>query len=92
MEVTVGAHLVNTGTSQGAEVFYWRDGHEEADFVVRHGARVTAIEVKSGGHRMTQPGLAAFVKHYAAAKTLTVGSPEWSLQQFLEAPLHAGGW
>lgn len=87
VEVTVGAHLVNHGTGEGLEVFYWREGHEEVDFVVRKGARVTAIEVKSGARRMAQPGLTAFVKHTAAAKTLTVGSPAFSLQQFLEAPL-----
>ena len=87
VEVTVGAHLVNQGTGQGIEVFYWREGHEEVDFVVRRGARVTAIEVKSGSRRLAQPGLAALTKRYATAKTLTVGSPELSLQRFLETPL-----
>lgn len=90
VEVTVGSHLVNRGADEGVDVFYWREGHEEVDFVARKGARVTAIEVKSGSRRMAQPGLAAFTKRYATAKTLTVGSPQFSLQQFLEAPLPQG--
>ena len=90
VEVTVGAHLVNRGAEEGLEVFYWREGNEEVDFVVRRGARVTAIEVKSGKSRMAQPGLAAFAKRYARAKTLTVGSPEFSLRQFLEMPIPQG--
>ena len=88
VEVTVGAHLVNGGASEGLEVFYWREGHEEVDFVVRRGAHVTAIEVKSGARRMAQPGLSAFAKRYPKAKLLIVGSPSLSVQHFLEAPLH----
>jgi predicted AAA+ superfamily ATPase len=90
VEVTVGAHLVNRGASEGVDVFYWREGHEEVDFVVRKGTRVTAIEVKSGSRRMAQPGLTAFARRYATAKTLTVGGSEFGLQRFLETPLPQG--
>lgn len=87
VEVTVGAHLVNQGAAQGLEVFYWREGVEEVDFVVRKGQRVTALEVKSGAHRRPPAGLGAFLKRYPTAKTMVIGSAELPLQQFLEAPL-----
>ncbi len=87
VEVVVGSHLVNSGAGHGVEVFYWREGNEEVDFIIRKGARVTAIEVKSGSRRMNRPGLAAFAKRYTTARTVTVGLPELSLQQFLETPL-----
>ncbi|MBI4597633.1 MAG: ATP-binding protein [Candidatus Omnitrophica bacterium] len=90
VEVTVGAHLVNRGASEGVEVFYWREGNEEVDFVARKGAGVTAIEVKSGSRRMAHPGLTAFIKRYPVAKTITVGGSALSVQQFLEAPLAQG--
>jgi predicted AAA+ superfamily ATPase len=90
VEVTVGAHLVNHGAGQGLDVFYWREGNEEVDFVVRKANRLAALEVKTGALRGSRSGLAAFTKRYASAKTLTVGGSEFSLQQFLEAPLPQG--
>jgi predicted AAA+ superfamily ATPase len=87
VETTVGAHLVNQGTAQGIEVFYWREGSDEVDFVVRKGTRVTAIEVKSGAQRRSHSGLTAFIKRYPTAKTMLVGTSEFALQNFLETPL-----
>ena len=77
-------------SGQGVDVFYWREGNTEIDFVVRKANRVTALEIKSGSPRGSRAGLTAFTKRYASAKTLTVGGPEFSLQEFLEAPLPQG--
>ena len=87
VEVTVGAHLVNRGAAEGADVYYWREGNDEVDFVVHNGARLTAIEVKSGSRRIAQPGLTAFAKRYPKAKTMTIGRAELSLREFLEGPM-----
>jgi hypothetical protein len=48
VESAVGAHLANAAAAGVCEVFYWRERSHEADFVVRVGKTVTAIEVKSG--------------------------------------------
>lgn len=86
VEVTVGAHLVNSGSGHDVEVFYWREGNAEADYVVRKGAHVTAIEVTSGARRPGRSGLMAFTKRYPSAKTVVVGEGGIGLQPFLETP------
>ena len=87
VEVAVGAHLVNRGTGHGVEVFYWRDGNMGVDFVVRVGTRATAIEVKSGARPRQRPGLDAFAKRYAGARTVLIGGSGVGVQAFLETPL-----
>ena len=88
VEITVGAHLVNQGWSSAAEVYYWRQGNDEVDFILRKGNRLTAIEVKSGKKRTSLPALGTFSKLFHPVRTLIVGGPDISLRQFLETPLH----
>src|SRR5205807_8790309 len=53
VESAVGAHLANSAAVGECELFYWREGSREVDFVVRVGRTLTAIEVKSGRTRDT---------------------------------------
>lgn len=87
VEVCVGAHLINEGSAFGMETYYWRQGNEEVDFVLRKGERLLALEVKSGRRRISVPGLAAFSRKFHPDKTLLVGGGDLPLQQFLEKPL-----
>jgi len=87
VEVAVGAHLVNRGISEGIEVYYWRDGNNEVDFVLRKGNRVTAIEVKSGQKRMDALGLQEFKKRYPRTRTLVIGPSGMDLKEFFETPI-----
>lgn len=66
-ELLVGAQLVRTEE----KVFYWRNGNDEVDFVVKRGRRVWAIEVKSG-RKKTSKGLVAFCKQFPSAKTVVI--------------------
>ena len=60
VESAVGAHLANAAAAGECELFWWRDGNYEVDFVIRSGPRTVGIEVKSGPHRVRLPGMAAF--------------------------------
>jgi nitrite reductase/ring-hydroxylating ferredoxin subunit len=51
VESAVGAHLANAAASGACEVYYWREHNREVDFVVRAGARLVGIEVKSARRR-----------------------------------------
>jgi hypothetical protein len=86
-EVAVGAHLVNQGWSHNMEIYYWRRGNDEVDFVVRRGDHLAAIEVKSGRKRPSLPGLSKFAKEYRPTKTILVGNSGIPLQSFLETPI-----
>ena len=61
-EALVGAQLHRTGE----ELFYWREGKIEVDFVLKQGRNIWAIEVKSGRKR-SGDGLKKFKEHFPSA-------------------------
>jgi predicted AAA+ superfamily ATPase len=83
VESAVGAHLVNGARVSGLAVFYWREASQEVDFVLARGARVIAIEVKSGRRGTAMPGGAAFAKQFKVHKQLLVGGQGIPLEEFL---------
>ena len=85
VESCVGAHLLNT-SSLNMGVSYWRDGPHEVDFVLKTGPRVRAIEVKSGGGRVSESSLIEFEQRYDAPVSLVVGEGGIPLNEFLTAP------
>lgn len=83
VETCVGAHLNHAHERGDAELFYWRDGGNEVDFILRRGDQLLAIEVKSGRPRKTTRGMDAFRKAYPEAKILIVGNGGIPLEEFL---------
>ena len=87
VESCVGAHVANAAASGECELFSWRDGNAEVDFVVRMGRTVTAIEVKSGERARSLGGMDAFVAAHAPQRTLLVGAGDIALEEFLSRPV-----
>lgn len=87
VETSVGAHLINQGVVEGIDIYYWRDGNNEVDFVLRKGKSLTAIEVKSGKKKLQSEGLEAFQKAYPKTKTLIIGTGGLRLNEFFEMPV-----
>ena len=87
VEVAVGSYLVNDASKTGLEVYYWREGNSEVDYVLRKGKKLLAIEVKSGRNRTSLAGLAAFTKRFKDARTLIVGPGGIEAEQFLATPV-----
>ena len=90
VETSVGAHLVNTAQGSDVDVSYWRERNREADFVLRRGHHLAAIEVTSGRRKASLPGLAAFSAEFAPTRSLLVGGQGVPLEEFLGAP--AAAW
>ena len=87
VESAVGAHLLHDARDENFELFYWREGDAEVDFVARRGRRVTAIEVKSGRLRtLTKSGMHSFEQAFRHDRMLLVGDGGQSLQSFLSEP------
>lgn len=86
VESAVGAHLANAAAAGLCELFWWRDGNYEVDFVVRRGRRLTAIEVKSGRTPDTLPGMDAFAREFRPARRLLIGDGGVAIEDFLAAP------
>ena len=85
VENAVGAALLQEYTSSTTDLYYWRDGMLEADFVLANGPELFGIEVKSG-RPDKKSGLAAFKKKYPKANPLIIGSSGIPLENFFENP------
>lgn len=85
VESAVGAHLLALAPQLGCQLFWWREGTNEVDFVLSNNDWTLAIEVKSGRMKPLE-GLSAFLKTNPTALKLVVGgSDNWgcSLEEFL---------
>jgi hypothetical protein len=86
-ESAVGAHLANAAACGLCDLFYWREGNREVDFVLRSGRVVVGIEVKSGRAPVTLPGLASFGEAFRPRRTLLVGGDGIPVKEFLSRPV-----
>lgn len=82
VESAVGAYLLARSSEEGFDVCWWRNRGEEADFVIKKGTQLTAIEVKSGRVKNIGGSL-AFKKRYPEALSLVVGTANLGLEEFL---------
>lgn len=90
VESAVGAHLFNSSQGTSIQLFYWREGEAEVDFVLSSGKVTTAIEVKSGVKNSAAKGMEAFDKAFKPKRKLLIGNQGISLEDFFLQP--AGEW
>ena len=60
------------------------------DFVLEHGRKLVALEVKSGRRREKTVGLEEFAKRFSPRRSLLVGEGGIPIAEFLSA--HAMDW
>lgn len=87
VESAVGAHLLNSIRGRQIELFYWREGDKEVDYVLKQGKSVVAIEVKSN-QDFSYSGMDQFRSQFKPYKTILVGDRGISLGNFLKIPLN----
>ena len=71
-ESAVGAHILNYAFKERYNVYYWREGNHEVDFVISKKNSVAAIEVKSNSEA-TNTGLQEFDKKFHPKTSLVIG-------------------
>ncbi|MDC0357767.1 ATP-binding protein [Oligoflexia bacterium] len=89
-EAAIGAHL---NQSRG-DLFYWRSGNYEVDYILKLNDIVYAIEVKSGRKRNFS-GLASFVKQFPKSIPVMLDYPkgeQFLLEQDVDKALQDGGY
>ena len=86
VEVAVGAYIYNQTLVNGYEIYYWREGQDEVDFVVKRGEKLLGIEVKTG-FEAGDKAFDVFQKKYPKAKTLLVGEYGVKIEKFLSTPI-----
>jgi predicted AAA+ superfamily ATPase len=79
-EALVGAQLLRTGE----DLFYWREGDSEVDFVLKRGRSLWAIEVKSG-RKKNPKGLDAFKQKFPSARPVVITFDNY--ESFERAPM-----
>lgn len=82
VENAVGSCLLSMSHQLAYEVMYWRERSDEVDFVLQHGEKTIAIEVKSG-KKVSYRGLEKFEKLFHPLHSLLVGTGGISLEDFL---------
>ena len=82
-ESAIGAHLVNGALTGNYEVYYWRDGNLEVDYVLKKDNKIIAIEVKSNSDS-TNKGLSVFRERYKPYSSIIVGKSGIDTEIFLE--------
>ena len=85
VETAVGAYLLNKSVTDNFEIYWWREGDKEVDFVLKKNEEITAIEVKSG--RISKSGMTEFLRLYPQAKPLIVGDSNTSVEEFLRGKI-----
>jgi predicted AAA+ superfamily ATPase len=85
VESAIGAHLLNLAREGALELYYWREGNYEVDFVLKIKNKILGIEVKSGIQGKTS-GMDRF--RTQADKILLVGQSGLPWQEFLA--MHPG--
>ncbi len=86
VESAIGVHLVRSQQLEATNLFYWREGNDEVDFVIKKDNKVVGLEIKSG-RKQSNKGMAVFSKKYPNAKVLLVGNSGIPWQTFLKANL-----
>lgn len=69
------------------ELFYWREGDVEVDFVIQHGKRLIALEVKTNQESFHRSGIDSFVEKFKPTQVLLIGPKGISIETFLKTPL-----
>lgn len=72
VESAVGARLLARAPEEGFDLYWWREGTEEVDFIAVRNGSIAAIEVK-GGSESRQGGMAQFLSRHPQAKRIVVG-------------------
>jgi predicted AAA+ superfamily ATPase len=83
VESAIGAHLINHARTDAINLFYWRQGNYEVDFVLEHKGKVIGLEIKSG-HTQHASGMAVFEQQCKPYKVLLIGNSGIPWQDFLE--------
>lgn len=83
VESAAGAHIINNSKKGNYTLYYWRQGNDEIDYVLRKEGKVIGLEVKSG-HTAKRNGMDAFSRIYKPDKVLLVGEKGISMEEFLK--------
>jgi predicted AAA+ superfamily ATPase len=81
-ESAIGAHLLSESLTGNYDVFYWREGNLEVDYILKKDNKMVAIEVKSNFDTINK-GLSKFREQFKPYASLVVGKGGLNAEHFL---------
>ncbi len=87
VESAVGAYLFNQTIGKNINLFYWREGIKEIDFILQQGKEIIGIEVKSNIKKNYASGIRTLQEKFNVQKILLVGGDGIALETFLTTPI-----
>jgi len=88
VEQSVGAYLLNQSKINDFDLFYWREGNSEVDFVLRKNKRIVTVEVKSGKVKYHE-GLEKFKRKYKPSKSILISEEALPWHEFLKLDVNS---
>lgn len=82
VESAIGAHLINNENENNYKTYYWRQGNDEIDFVIKKGNKLISLEVTTSSKKSTT-GMKNFVSMFKPDKMYLVGNEGLTWQEFL---------
>lgn len=86
IESMIGSCLLNYCRINNWQLFYWREGDKEVDFVLKAERKIHAIEVKSGRTKIHK-GMTEFDEQYKPSKSILISNDAIRWQDFISFDL-----
>lgn len=83
VEHSIGSCLLNQSRINSFDIFYWREGNDEVDFIIQKGKKAIPIEVKTAKAK-NYKGITKFTGKYKAYKNILISSEGLEWQDFLQ--------
>ncbi len=80
---SIGAHLLNSAFGTKIEIFYWKDGGKEVDFIMRKGDALVVVGINDNQKEPLIAGLEGFSKQFKSQRKFLVGEGGMPIEEFL---------
>jgi len=87
VESAIGSYLLNQCRISNISLYYWREGNNEVDFILKKGSKLISLEVKSGTMRNNE-GQLQFANRFKTFKTIVVSNDTISWKEFIKLDIN----
>ncbi len=86
VERSIGSYLINQSRINDFQLYYWREGNDEVDFILMKGKKIITLEVKTNRTKVHK-GIEKFNQSYKTYKNILVSKESLSWDEFLNTDI-----
>jgi len=87
VESAIGSYLLNQCRINNINLYYWREGNNEVDFILKKGSKLISLEVKSGTMK-SNSGQLQFANKFKTFKTIVVSNDTINWKEFIKIDIN----